>query len=191
MTAPLLQRRFATAAAAAALAAVLAVPAFAQPAPPAQPGAPAATAGAERPHRMPSPEQREARRAQRTEALRQKLQLTPAQQPAWDAFTTAMRPQGPRPDMAGMAQLTTPERIDRMKALRAQHNAAADRRDDAVKTFYAALTPAQQKVFDQESRHMHGRDGMHGKDGRPGGHGGRHGHGQPAPAPVAPPPAPQ
>ncbi|MDT0136602.1 Spy/CpxP family protein refolding chaperone [Acidovorax sp. PRC11] len=191
MTAPLLQRRFATAAAAAALAAVLAAPAFAQPAPPAQPGAPAATAGAERPHRMPSPEQREARRAQRTEALRQKLQITPAQQPAWDAFTAAMRPQGPRPDMAGMAQLTTPERIDRMKALRAQHNAAADRRDEAVKTFYAALTPAQQKVFDQESRHMHGRDGMHGKDGKPGGHGGRHGQGQPVPAPVAPPPAPQ
>lgn len=188
MTAPLLQRRFATAAAAAALAAVLATPAFAQSAPPPPAGAPAATAGAERPHRMPSPEQREARRAQRAEALRQKLQLTPAQQPAWDAFTAAMRPQGPRPDMAGMAQLTTPERIDRMKALRAQHNAEADRRDEAVKTFYAALTPAQQKVFDQESRHMHGRDGMRGK---PGGPGGRHGHGQPAPAPVSPPPAPQ
>ena len=191
MTAPLLQRRFATAAAAAALAAVLATPAFAQSAPPPPSGAPAATAGAERPHRMPSPEQREARRAQRAEALRQKLQLTPAQQPAWDAFTAAMRPQGPRPDMAGMAQLTTPERIDRMKALRAQHNAEADRRDEAVKTFYAALTPAQQKVFDQESRHMHGKDGMRGKDGKPGGPGGRHGHGQPASAPVAPPPAPQ
>ncbi|WP_375574963.1 Spy/CpxP family protein refolding chaperone [Paracidovorax oryzae] len=183
MTAIFLQRRFATAATAAALTALLAAPSFAQQPPP-QAAPP--TAGAERPHRMPTPEEREARMARRAEALRQKLQLTPAQQPAWDAFTAAMRPQGPRPDMSAMAQLTTPERIDRMRALRAQHNAEADRRDEATKTFYAALTPAQQKVFDEESRRMHGRDGMRGKDGKPGAHGGmRHGA---APAPAAPAP---
>ncbi len=95
-----------------------------------------------------------------------------------------MRPQGPRPDMAGMAQLTTPERIDRMRALRAQHNAEADRRDDATKTFYAALTPAQQKVFDAEHVGMHGprHKGMHGDNGPARRHGGT------APAPAAPAP---
>ncbi|MFD1840699.1 Spy/CpxP family protein refolding chaperone [Paracidovorax cattleyae] len=180
MTALFLQRRFATAASAVALTALLAVPSFAQTAP----AAPPATAGAERPHRMPSPEEREARMARRAEALRQKLQLTPAQQPAWDAFTAAMRPQGPRPDMAGMAQLSTPERIDRMRALRAQHNAEADRRDETTKTFYAALTPAQQKVFDAEHFGMHGPR----HKGMPGGHGPAGRHGGAAPAPAAPAP---
>ncbi|MDA8454951.1 Spy/CpxP family protein refolding chaperone [Acidovorax sp. GBBC 3334] len=197
MTARFLQRRIATATAAAALMAALAVPAFAQPAPVAPPPpAGAAAPGAERPHRMPSPEERQARMARHAEALRQKLQLTPAQQPAWDAFTAAMQPQGPRParlDAQNLDQLTTPERIDRMRALRAQRSAEADRRDEAVKTFYAALNPAQQKVFDQESRRMHGHDGMRGKDGKdgrpgrdgkPGGHGA---HGERAPAPPAPP----
>ncbi|SFD74975.1 Spy/CpxP family protein refolding chaperone [Paracidovorax konjaci] len=193
MTARFLQRRIASATAAAALMAALAVPAFAQPAPVAPPPAGAAAPGAERPHRMPSPEERQARMARHAEALKQKLQLTPAQQPAWDAFTAAMQPQGPRParlDAQGLDQLTTPERIDRMRALRAQRSAEADRRDDAVKTFYAALNPAQQKVFDQESRRMHGHDGMRGKDGRPGRDGkpGGHGaHGERAPAPPAPP----
>ncbi|WCM93193.1 Spy/CpxP family protein refolding chaperone [Acidovorax sp. NCPPB 2350] len=192
MAAPFLQRRIASATAAAALLAALAVPAFAQPAPP--PAAAPAPAGAERPHRMPSPEERQARMARHAEALKQKLQLTPAQQPAWETFTAAMRPQGPRParlDMEGMDRLTTPERIDRMRAVRAQRGAEADRRDEAVKTFYAALNPTQQKVFDEESRRMHGHDGMRGKDGRPGRDGkpGGHGaHGERAPAP--PPPAP-
>ncbi|WP_415842362.1 Spy/CpxP family protein refolding chaperone, partial [Paracidovorax anthurii] len=167
MAAPFLQRRIASATAAAA------------PAP----------AGAERPHRMPSPEERQARMARHAEALKKKLQLTPAQQPAWETFTAAMRPQGPRParlDMEGMDRLTTPERIDRMRAVRAQRGAEADRRGEAVKTFYAALNPTQQKVFDDESRRMFGHHHRPGMDGQgPGGkphpgHGGPRGERAPA-----------
>ncbi|WCM88371.1 Spy/CpxP family protein refolding chaperone [Acidovorax sp. NCPPB 3576] len=190
------QRRIAGAAAATALLAALAAPAFAQTPVPAPSTPPAAGQSQDGPrHRMPSPEQRKAHMEQRANALQQKLQLTPAQQPAWETFKAAMQPQerGARLDPKGLDQLTTPERIDRMRAMRAQHSAEADRRDEATKAFYAALTPAQQKTFDQESRRMHRhpgmggpRDGEHGKDGR---HGGPRGD-RPAVPPV-PAPAPQ
>jgi protein CpxP len=60
---------------------------------------------------------------------------------------------------AEMEKLSTPERIDKMKALRAQRDAEMDKRATATKTFYAALTPEQQKVFD--AQHMRGGHGAH------------------------------
>ena len=94
--------------------------------------------------------------------LKAKLKITPAQEAAWTAFTDAMKPNTKmrenRPDRAELAKLSTPERIDKMKALRAQHmsemQAAMDKRDDATKTFYATLSPEQQKVFDSEHARM-------------------------------------
>ena len=76
---------------------------------------------------------------------------------------------------------------NRMRELRARHTAQADKRDEAVKTFYAALSPEQQKTFDAEfhrqgpGKHRGGRDhgGMHGHHHGPDGHGGR-GPGGPA-----------
>ena len=124
-------------------------------------------------------------RARHLAALKDQLQLTPAQEPAWTAFTASMQPgeRTARLDRQGMEQLTTPERIDRMRALRAQHAAEADRRGEATKAFYAALTPAQQKTFDVravrgqhrmgmkqggEGRHAHGpQGGQRGGDGKP------------------------
>ena len=124
-------------------------------------------------------------RARHLATLKDQLQLTPAQEPAWTAFTASMQPgeRTARLDRQGMEQLTTPERIDRMRALRAQHAAEADRRGEATKAFYAALTPAQQKTFDAravrgqhrmgmkqggEGRHAHGpQGGQRGGDGKP------------------------
>lgn len=110
------------------------------------------------------------RQAQRAEQLKQKLQLTDAQQPAWNALQQAMQPQThARLDRAEMQKLTTPERIDRMRAQREQRAAEADQRGQAVKTFYAQLSAEQQKVFDTQA--MHGpRHGMrhHGGEGRGG-----------------------
>mgnify|MGYP000945015494 FL=1 len=60
-----------------------------------------------------------------------------------------------------------------MRTLRSERNAQADRRADAVKTFYAALNPEQQQRFDQASQRMHG-NGKGERQGREGGHG-RHG----------------
>ena len=100
--------------------------------------------------------------------LKAKLKLTPAQEGAWTTYTTAMQPpagMGMRPtdaQRAEMDKLSTPERIDKMRGMRAermtQMNAAMDKRGDATKTFYAALTPEQQKAFDAEHK-KHGARG--------------------------------
>ncbi len=165
-----IQRRIA----AAAMMAALALPVLAQPAPSAS-TPPAAGASAQQ-ARKPGDwqERRQAHMAQRIDALKAQLKLTPAQEPAWTAFTAAMQP-SERParldrtmDRNEMDKFTTPERIDRMRALRAQYAAEADRRGEATKTFYAALTPEQQKTFDAQAHPMRGK----------GGHRGNWGHGE-------------
>lgn len=106
------------------------------------------------------------RMQRRMESLKRILQLTPAQEGAWNAWTAAMRPSAQMMQQRGqreaLERMTTPERIDRMRQLRAQRNAEMDRRAEATKTFYAQLTPPQQKAFDEVSlsffgRHGHGR----------------------------------
>lgn len=106
------------------------------------------------------------RMAQRQAALKSKLQITAAQESAWTTFTNALRPPAARPqrpDRSEFERLTTPERIDRLRALKAQRDAEMVRRGDATKAFYATLSPEQQKVFDSETlrfgRHRHGGPG--------------------------------
>jgi protein CpxP len=100
-----------------------------------------------------------------------RIGITAAQKAAWTTFTTATAPPaGPmaqRPKPEDMAKLTTPERIDKMKAMRMEHHAVMslemDKRADATKVFYATLTPEQQKVFDEKAmRRDHGKGGKHG-----------------------------
>ena len=112
------------------------------------------------------------RMAQRHAKLKVLLQITPAQEGAWNAFTAAMKPPAnwKRPDPAEFERMTTPERIDRMRARRAEHIAEMDKRAEATKTFYAALTPEQKKAFDVlTARHMGGRGGNFGGPGHHGG----------------------
>ncbi|WP_028604150.1 Spy/CpxP family protein refolding chaperone [Ottowia thiooxydans] len=111
--------------------------------------------------------------AKRMGELKAKLKLTPAQETAWTSYSAAMQPPArdarQREDRAAFKKLTTPERIDRMQAKQTERQAAMRQRGDAVKTFYAQLTPEQQKTFDSESL-RHDRRGPHG---------GRHHHGGP------------
>ncbi len=115
------------------------------------------------------PAKMEAMMAKHHADLKAKLSLTAEQEGAWSTFTAAMKPLAQmdpkRPDRAEMDKLTTPERIDRMHALRNDHmatmNAAMDKREDATKTFYAALNGDQKKVFDAEHARMSGRHGEH------------------------------
>lgn len=132
--------------------------------PPAAPGAAPAPMAREH-HGRFDPAKMQERMARHQAALKQKLQLTAAQEGAWTAYTSAMKPPAgmQRPDRAEFAKLTTPERIDRMRAMRSARSAEMDKRADATKAFYAALTAEQKKVFDAESLH---RRGEH--------HGGRH-----------------
>ncbi|RZJ60309.1 MAG: hypothetical protein EON49_08810 [Acidovorax sp.] len=195
-----LPRRFV----ATAVLAALALPALAQQAPASPATAPAATsatapearqtrqAGEPRRDHHERHQARQAHQAKRMAALKDQLRLTPAQESGWTTFTTALQPgeRTARLDRKDMDKLTTPERIDRMRALRAQHAAEADRRGEATKAFYTTLTPEQQKTFDaQASRHHRG--GPHGDgEGRRHGKGGdRHHHGDASgkPAPAAAP----
>ena len=99
-------------------------------------------------------------------ALKQKLQISAAQEGAWNSFSSAMQPPAnvTMPDPQAMASMTTPERIDQMRAMRDRRNAEMDRRADATKAFYAQLTPEQKKTFDAETARMgHGR--KHGPGG--------------------------
>ena len=118
--------------------------------------------------------------AKRQAEMKVKLKITPAQEGAWTAFTAAMQPPArmmggeQRPMAAQRAELdklTTPERIDKMKAMRTQRmtdmNAEMDKRGEATKAFYAALSLDQQKTFDAEHRKMGDRAGR-------GHHGGMH-----------------
>ena len=109
--------------------------------------------------------------AKRLAELKTKLAITSAQEGAWATFTAAMQPPATpiaRPNREEMAKLTTPERIDKMHALRAQRQSMMDARTDAIKAFYGILTADQKKTFDAESlrmmEHM-GRRGGHGHKG--------------------------
>ena len=66
-------------------------------------------------------------------------------------------------------KLTTPERIDNMREMRAQRmtavNAAMEKRGEATKAFYAALSAEQQKVLDAETLMMGRHAGRHHHDG--------------------------
>ena len=107
----------------------------------------------------------------RQAALKAQLKITAAQEGAWTTFTSSMQPpaKGPRPDKADFEKLTTPERIDKMRAMRAERDAEMDKRADATKAFYSVLSPEQQKVFDAHAMpHMRGGPGDHGdSDGHP------------------------
>ena len=145
------------------------------------PNTPANTAGmdkADRPHIRDrhDPAKTQARIAEHQAALKVRLKITPAQEPAWSRFTAAMQPlanaahaQFSADERAAFDKLTTPEQIDKMRTMRsrrlAEMNAGMDQRGDATKGLYAALTPEQQKVFDTEHRKIgwhHDRPGNRG-----------------------------
>ena len=97
--------------------------------------------------------------------LKAKLKLDANQETAWKTFADAMQPAAgawAHPDRAAMEKLTTPERIDQMQTLHAQHDAEMKKRGEATKIFYASLSAEQKKTFDAETaRHMQRGFGMH------------------------------
>ncbi|HEY3812194.1 MAG TPA: Spy/CpxP family protein refolding chaperone [Caulobacteraceae bacterium] len=155
----------------------------------------------------------EARRAEHVKFLHDALTIRPDQEAAFQAFTASMDHHGDHKggmrhgmgpggggdkakDMAARESLTTPQRIDRMEKRMAERQARFQQHADAVKAFYAALSPEQQHTFDALMK-MHGghggmggghHHGMHGEMGHgmhDDGHGGMR-HGGPdgaAPAP--------
>jgi periplasmic protein CpxP/Spy len=141
-------------------------------------------------------ERRAERVAKRQAELKAKLKITPAQEAAWTTFAASMQPpaggmMGMRHDpkvKAEMEKLTTPERIDKMQAMRAERmktmGAEMEKRGAATKAFYAVLSSEQKAVFDAVGMHVgrhgggHGMEGEHRERGGKGGHGGRGEHGR-------------
>lgn len=123
-------------------------------------------------------EQMQKRHAEHQAQLKTTLKITAAQEPAWNAYVagTAHTPRmGHQAKGEDWSKLTTPQRLEKMQAHKAERDAQMTKRIDAVKTFYAALTPEQQKVFDTQGHNGFHRAGMKGEH-RMGGKGGHEGH---------------
>jgi hypothetical protein len=137
---------------------ILAASSFAMP-----DGAPAGKDGCEARHGQAFQAKREAHRAERLSGLKEKLKLAPEQEAAWTAFASAsqpaMHPEDRQAKRAEFAKLNTPQRLDRMQAMAEVRRARMAERTQAIKAFYAQLTPEQQGVFDAEA--MPDRHGGH------------------------------
>jgi len=140
-------------------------------------------------------EHAERRGAERIHALHDLLNIHPDQETAFQAFVAAIRPHhhdeaGPpaAPTEADQAALTTPQRLDRVAAMISKRQAVFQARADATRTFYAALSPEQQRAFD--ALPLIGFGGELGERGHgPGGQWRGRGPGDPdAPPPPPPPP---
>ena len=108
--------------------------------------------------------------AKHAEHLRAVLQLRPDQEGALKAFIASMTPPerpapaaGAPPHHPDMPK-TTPERLAMAEKMMAEHQAMFKKHNDALRAFYAQLTPSQQKAFDAlhmgMGRHHRGGPGM-------------------------------
>lgn len=100
-----------------------------------------------------------AMRSARMSAIKKRLHLTPEQDAAWNQWQESTKPMDGmgHPDIkkGDWAGLTTPQRLDKMRSMHEEHSQrmaqAMARHAEATKTFYASLTEAQQKTFDEET----------------------------------------
>ena len=92
------------------------------------------------------------------------LKITPAQEGAWQAYLSALKsnmPQRGQFDRAAFKNMPAPERMEKRIEMAKARLSRMESNLAATKTFYAVLTPEQQKLFDEKA----GRFGQH-----------RHGH---------------
>jgi periplasmic protein CpxP/Spy len=110
------------------------------------------------------------RQEARAKALHAILNLRPDQEAAFQAFQAAMAPPArehhEHMDRGAAQAMTTPQRLDRMAERMAKRETAFRLRADAIKSFYAALSPEQQRAFDAMPMMRGGGRGMgHGRIG--------------------------
>jgi len=96
---------------------------------------------------------RQARMAERHAKLRDKLALTAAQEPAWAKYAAAVKPapRAERSERGTWNTLPAPERMQKRIDMVKQRTAHMEARLAALNGLYAALRPAQRKVFDEAS----------------------------------------
>jgi hypothetical protein len=88
--------------------------------------------------------------------LKEALKLRPDQEAGWQEFSKAMQPAGKmqRPDRDAMALMSLPERMEKRLAMAEQHLVLKKQHLQAFKTFYATLTPDQQRVMERAHERM-------------------------------------
>lgn len=96
--------------------------------------------------------------------LHEALKLTPEQEPAWNKLMETEKPRPAQSDgqAEDWAKLKAPERAEKMLELAKARQVVMAEHVAALKTFYALLTPEQQKIFEEQHAP---RKGMRGKSG--------------------------
>lgn len=99
--------------------------------------------------------------AKRQTVLHDKLKLTAQQETAWKSYVAAIKPDenAQRPNAADWEKLSAPERMEKMLGKMKEHQSIMEKHLSATKTFYATLTPKQQKIFNDSMNRIHGRRG--------------------------------
>jgi protein CpxP len=104
--------------------------------------------------------------ARRQARLHDALQLNGGQESAWAAYQASIKAQagmmGMHGDRDAWAAMSAPARMEKMIAMSRQHTAMMESQLGALNTFYSVLSPAQKKVFDDNTRgggHDHHRGG--------------------------------
>lgn len=98
----------------------------------------------------------------RLQKLHDALKLTAAQEGAWQTYVSAIKADIPtaHPDFASLKNLSAPEKMEKRIEFAKTHLTHMESHLAAMKTFYATLTPEQQKVFDEKAGHFgHGEHG--------------------------------
>jgi Spy/CpxP family protein refolding chaperone len=87
----------------------------------------------------------------RQNALHDKLGLSASQEAAWNDFVAKSKSNEnwPNPDWSELSNLSTPDRLDHMLAMMKERQQAMESHAEVVKAFYAQLTPAQKRIFDE------------------------------------------
>jgi len=90
------------------------------------------------------------------EMLHTRLKLRADQEDAWKTFTNSTKQPRSMPDNpVDWDKLNTPQRAEKMLELSKKHIQNMESNIEAMKTFYAVLTPEQQQIFDDfHSSHM-------------------------------------
>lgn len=108
-----------------------------------------------------------AKRAERFEQRQQKLHdaltLNTDQEAAWKTYLAAIAPKQPagHAERAAFKELPAPQRMEKWIELSKTRLQQQETRLAALKTFYATLSPEQQKVFDEQTAGGARRHGMH------------------------------
>ena len=99
----------------------------------------------------------------RQSELHDRLGLSASQEAAWNNFVVKSKSNDhqTRPDWSELSKLSTPDRLDRILAMKKDREQAMESRVKVVKAFYAQLTPAQQKIFDESFSHRKQRHEWH------------------------------